>query len=113
MTKKIDSTIEAWESRELGADENFVEAVEIDESIIDDALELKMISIRLQKSLLEELKMIAELRGLGYQPLIKQILRRFADCEKKQLLREAAAKRVQEMEDEAAAKEFNETKKAS
>ena len=66
---------EAWETGLLGQDEEFAEAVKVDDKAIDDALELQMISIRMQKNLLDELKMIAELYGIGYQPLMKQILR--------------------------------------
>ena len=59
-----------------------------------------MISIRLQKSLIEDFKLLADLHGLGYQPLMRQILTRFADSEKKRLLRKFAAsqKRLQEVE---------------
>lgn len=113
--EKIESTIEAWESGELGATEEFVKAIEIeaDDSIIDDALELQMISIRIQKSLLDELKMIASLSGLGYQPLMKQVLKRFVDCEKKRILRQAAAEREQRnLEEAEAAMEVNKAKKA-
>jgi hypothetical protein len=87
---KIESTPEAWESGGLGREEEFVRVAEnVDSSAIDEALELRMISIRLQKSLIEDFKMIAKLNGIGYQPLIRQVLMRFADAEKKQLLREA------------------------
>ena len=71
--------------------EGFVENSVMSDLTIDqvsDSLGLKTISIRMQPDLLEELKMIASLRGLGYQPLIKQQLRRFVDAELKQLLRE-------------------------
>lgn len=86
----IPGTEEAWDSGQLGRDEEFVEKVELDEQRIDEALELKAISIRMQKSLVDDLKLIAQVRGLGYQPLIKQVLRRFVDAEKKLLLQEAA-----------------------
>lgn len=89
-SKKIEGTTEAWESRQLGADEKFVASVEHDDALIEEAVGLQMISIRLQKSLLEELKMIANINGLGYQPLIKQVLRRFVEGEKKMILKQAA-----------------------
>lgn len=83
---KIEGTPEAWDSGELGGDERFVKiATDVKDDLIDEALALQMISIRLQKSLIEDLKGIAQMHGLGYQPLIRQILKRFADCEKKQL----------------------------
>lgn len=54
---------------------------------IDDALGLQPISIRLQKDLLDNLKELAKLNGLGYQPLIRQVLTRWVDCELKSMLR--------------------------
>jgi len=79
-----------WESGELGKDGEFARKSTSDSSQLDDKLSLQMISIRLQKSLLEDLKDIAELNGIGYQPLIKQVLKRFVNAEKKQMLREKA-----------------------
>lgn len=58
---------------------------------IDDALDLQPISIRLQRDLLDNLKALAKLNGLGYQPLIRQVLTRWVDCELKHMLREKAA----------------------
>jgi hypothetical protein len=94
MTQKktIPGTEDAWETKELGADENYVAVAEdTGDAAVDAALELQPISIRLQKSLIEDFKLIAQLRGVGYQPLMRQVLTRFADCEKKQLLREVAS----------------------
>lgn len=55
---------------------------------LDEALELQPISIRLQRDLLDNLKALAKLNGLGYQPLIRQVLTRWVDCELKSMLRE-------------------------
>ena len=94
---KIAGTTEAWESRELGQDEEFVQiARDVNEKLIDDSLELQMISIRLQKSLIDDFKKLAQIYGIGYQPLIKQALKRFAEGEKKSLLRKVAAKLEEE-----------------
>ncbi|MCH9269041.1 hypothetical protein [Pantoea ananatis] len=91
----IESTDEAWDNRELGCSEAHVKVSDdLLEMEINDALELHPISIRLNKSLIEDLKMIADLHGLGYQPLIRQILTRFADCEKKRILQEVHSKEV-------------------
>ncbi len=88
---KIAGTEDAWDNRELGSDPNFAALLDTsDEVAIDDALALHPISIRLQKSLIEDFKLIAQLNGLGYQTLMRQVLTRFADCEKKRVLREAA-----------------------
>jgi len=48
----------------------------------------QLISIRMQKSTIEDLKLIASLNKIGYQTLMKQVMQRFVDCEKKQLFRE-------------------------
>ncbi|MEJ1413630.1 MAG: CopG family antitoxin [Candidatus Sedimenticola sp. (ex Thyasira tokunagai)] len=97
-SQKVTSTAEAWENRELGADEEFVRvADDIDISDLQKSLKLQMISIRLQESLIEDLKFIAQLHGVGYQPLMKQVLTRFADSEKKRILREQASKQKKEI----------------
>ncbi|MEO5574294.1 MAG: hypothetical protein ABIR48_07420 [Gammaproteobacteria bacterium] len=53
------------------------------------------ISIRLEKSLIEEFKLIAKAHGLGYQPLMRQCLRRFADGEIKRLFRAYVAEKAE------------------
>jgi hypothetical protein len=91
-TPKILDTEEAWLSGELGKDEQFAAVAPDDaESLINEHLDLQPISIRLEKSLIEDFKLIAEMNGMGYQPLMRQTLKRFADSEKKRILREAAA----------------------
>ena len=97
---KIKGTTEAWESGQLGQDEEHVTAVEIDETEINEALELQMISIRLQKSLIEDFKLIAKFNGIGYQTLMRQILKRFADSEIKRLLKSCALKEEEERNEE-------------
>ena len=99
MTKptKIPGTDEAWDSGQLGQDSEHAKVAETDEQFereIDNALELQLISIRLQKSLIEDFKQIASMNGIGYQPLMRQILKRFVDAEKKKILREAATDRA-------------------
>lgn len=93
--EKITSTDEAWDDRELGADEKFVGV--IDDSLMQQIFEAsgtQLISIRMQKSLLEDFKLISSLNGLGYQTLMKQILQRFVDSEKKKIFRELVAEKV-------------------
>lgn len=91
---KIDASDEAWDSGELGFDEAHVGVVKEDiESMINESLDLRPVSIRLQKSLIEDFKMIAGLHGIGYQPLMRQVLTRFADCEKKNIIRQTIAER--------------------
>ncbi|HEX4843142.1 MAG TPA: hypothetical protein VFV57_05680 [Limnobacter sp.] len=84
-----------WDSRALGASlEHARVPIEHDKvaKAIDDGLELQMISIRLPKKLIEEFKLIAHVHGLGYQPLMRIALSRFAECEIKQILTEVAEK---------------------
>ncbi|ROT98691.1 hypothetical protein EB809_13595 [Marinobacter sp. R17] len=89
--EKIEGTPEAWEDGRLGQDEDFVRVSrDVDDAALNEAAGLKPISIRLQQSLIDDYKMIAEINGIGYQPLIRQVLKRFADAEKKRLLRERA-----------------------
>lgn len=52
-----------------------------EEAEIEKALELQMISIRLQKSLITNLKLIADFHKIGYQPLIRDLLNRFVRSE--------------------------------
>ena len=77
-TKKISKKVDKWESRELGASSDHVRVVSSEiEKEIDDALELQPVSIRLQKKLIADLKLLARKEGIGYQPLIRQTLTRF------------------------------------
>ena len=91
--QKIPASDEAWDTGQLGRDEEFVKRApqDVDEAQIDSALDLQLISIRLQKSLIEDFKNIASIHGIGYQPLMRQTLKRFADSEKKRILRERAS----------------------
>lgn len=72
----------AWESGELGFSAEHAKPVSKEhQAAVDDALELQMISIRLPKSLISDLKLIAEKEGLGYQPLMRRVLMRFTAAE--------------------------------
>lgn len=87
--KEFDTAPELWEERKLGA--SLEHAVAVDKEFMATAMEslnLQMISIRLQKDLIEDLKLIAKSHGVGYQPLIRDILQRFVTCEKKQIMRD-------------------------
>jgi predicted DNA binding CopG/RHH family protein len=85
---------ERWDTGELGRDEPFVKAVETAperQSAIDESLGLQMISIRLPKAMIEDFKFLAEVNGLKYQTLMRQVLARFVDAEKKHLQKKAAS----------------------
>lgn len=61
---------EEWESGKRGAQS----AAATDESALDEAMELQMISIRLPQSVVENLKALAKKEGIGYQPYTRQVL---------------------------------------
>lgn len=109
MNKKlIPSTDEAWEERILGADEQFVKVVDNDSAAkIDEAAGLQLISIRMHKSTIEDLKLIASINKIGYQTLMKQVMQRFVDCEMKQMCRELISAKHKETakSDELSAKD--------
>lgn len=115
MSKKIDSTTEAWESGQLGADDAFVKVASAEtHDALDKCMDLKLISIRLPVSLIEEFKIIADYNQIGYQPLIRKMLQRFATAELKKMAIElyGMAKLESEKEQEAL-EDSPEMKKAS
>lgn len=82
--KKIEIEDCPWESGQLGNSiEHAVPAPAEHEKTLDEAMGLQMISIRLPKALIDDLKYFAEREGLGYQPLMRRILIRWAGHEYK------------------------------
>jgi uncharacterized protein (DUF4415 family) len=89
--RKIESTPEAWEEGRLGRDAVHAKAApEEVQALVDESLGLQMVSIRLQKDLIEDYKKIADFRGVGYQPLMREALKRFVDAEFKKMALEYA-----------------------
>ncbi|HAN4745195.1 hypothetical protein R1D35_25635 [Escherichia coli] len=87
-TSEFARDAQKWDDRELGASENHVGVASMaDMSAFNDALSLQAISIRLQKNLVRDLKSIAESYGIGYQPMVRDLLQRFVLAERKQALR--------------------------
>jgi len=83
-THKKKHSEEAWENRELGATEAFVRKVSPErEKALEEKVGLQIISIRLQKSLIDDLKALAREDGLGYQPYIRQLLTQHVRGEKR------------------------------
>lgn len=86
-TDKIKGTTANWENGRLGTDEEFaVQASPDEELAIGAALGLKPISIRMPVDLIATLKLIAGHHGIGYQPLMRDALSRFARAEVRQIL---------------------------
>ncbi len=84
---KIPNTIEAWEEGILGRDEKYVAVADAShEAALDEALGLQAISIRLPRQLIEQYKLIAHFHGVGYQPLMRDVLARFVPNALKEIL---------------------------
>ena len=105
----VPSTAADWESGKLGESEEHIEEADINLLMaLDEALELKPISIRLQQKLIHRLKLVAKYHGIGYQPMIRDILNRWVSGEMKSILRklevQAEAEKVLADEDSPYAK---------
>lgn len=87
----IYADINKWENGELGNSEKYAKASNFTVSDLQKSIELQAISLRINKDLLSDLKDLAKFHGIGYQPLMKQILRRFVDAEKRRLANELIA----------------------
>jgi len=80
--KAVQSPEDSWENGEFGREEAEVRVSPDESSLaLDKGLELQMISIRLQSSLIEQLKFIATFHQVGYQPLIRDVLARWSRTE--------------------------------
>lgn len=76
------TTLQPWEKFDEDLTDAHVSLVPPEEEAeIERALELQMISIRLQRSLITNLKLIADFHKIGYQPLIRDLLNRFVRSE--------------------------------
>ncbi|NII73276.1 hypothetical protein FHW84_001845 [Dyella sp. SG562] len=103
-SKKIPGTAENWENGTLGLDAS--SAVRVDESetqAIEKAtgLNMQLISMRMPADLINVLKEIAKYRGIGYQPMIRDLLQRWAVGEISTILEERsreAKKKAAEMD---------------
>lgn len=91
------SNVDKWESGELGRDAEHVAVAPGSKQAVDDVIGMQPVSIRLQKQLLCDLKRIAEYHGIGYQPMIRDLLNRFAQSEIKKILLE----RINEIEEQS------------
>jgi uncharacterized protein (DUF4415 family) len=85
--KKMLGTEQAWDSRILGCDIKYAKPTKPESALaIDESLGLQMISIRLNKELIAAFKVIGEHHGVGYQPLMRDALQRFATAELKSIV---------------------------
>ncbi|MBD7988308.1 hypothetical protein H9645_09740 [Luteimonas sp. Sa2BVA3] len=86
-TRALDAEVTAkWESGEYGRSDAHVAVVPEDESLqLDTNLAMKLVSIRLPIPLIDALKAIASHHGIAYQPMIRDLLMRFARSEFQQI----------------------------
>ena len=99
MVKKanIAGSIEAWEDRTLGASKANVRRASAEtQAAVEEALGLQAISIRLPRSVIETYKALAAMHGVGYQPLMRDAICRWAESELKQMVIGAAEVKRQE-----------------
>ena len=90
-----------WEGLDDDLTDDVVSAVPQEEvQAIDESLGMQMISIRLQRDLVKVLKEIASYHGIGYQPMVRDLLHRFAVSEIKDILGKRLAE-ANKKEDEA------------
>ncbi|HAW93270.1 MULTISPECIES: hypothetical protein [unclassified Arsukibacterium] len=77
-----------WDDGTYGTSEEHVRKAELPDEMMaqfDKAASMTLISIRLQDELITDLKEVAALHGIGYQPMVRQLLKRFVVAEKKVL----------------------------
>ncbi|TAM89699.1 MAG: hypothetical protein EPN41_03115 [Candidimonas sp.] len=91
---KIPGTIDAWESGTLGKSREHAKLVDAEtRQAIEETLAMQMISIRLPKSVIEDFKALASLEGIGYQPLMREALTRFAHGESRRIMHKVSENR--------------------
>lgn len=72
---EFDADAKLWESKQLGASMQHAKpATTEDDKALDEDLGLAPISLRLQKEIVAQLKILAKQEGLGYQTYIRQVL---------------------------------------
>lgn len=93
---KIVDSDEAWDDGTLGRDARHAKRVIVPKeqaAELDEGLGLQMVAMRLPKKLIEDLKVLGRHNGLGYQPLVRNVLTRFVRAEYKRI----ASERINEL----------------
>ena len=100
LLSQIEASADEWgPSGKYGNDEKFVTPGKAD-SKLDEKLGLDPISIRFPKELVRDLKAIAQVNGMRYQPLIREVCKRFVESEKRALRADMARRRQEELEEQ-------------
>jgi hypothetical protein len=100
LLSQIEASADDWgPSGRLGNDAEHIRAGKEDDKL-DERLGLHPISIRFPKELVRDLKAIAHLQGMSYQPLIREVCKRFVAAEKRALRADLAQRRQKEFEEQ-------------
>ena len=83
MNTELDPSItEQWEAGKLGVNRESVRVAPPEISAaLDRATAMKLVTMRLPVPMIEALKAIAQFHGIGYQPMVRDLLGRFIDSE--------------------------------
>lgn len=82
MTDIDESINEQWESGALGQDAAHVRRASVEiEAAVDSALAMKLVTMRLPVPMIEALKAISRFHGVGYQPMVRDLIGRFIASE--------------------------------
>ena len=101
--EKFYADADKWENRELGAEEQYVKRSSMPEALkklLNGKTEenpngkMQLISIRLPEALIDDLKRIGEIEGLGYQTLARTVLHRFVEAENRKELNKVLAENI-------------------
>ena len=89
--KQILDNVELWNGSALTAEGKSIKACETPDFLKEDIelnSNLQLISIRLPKDLIDDLKLIAKDQSMGYQALTREVLKRFVAAEKRAMYRD-------------------------
>jgi len=101
--EKFYADADKWENRELGAEEEYVKRSSMPHALkklLNGKTEenpngkMQLISIRLPEALIDDLKRIGSIEGLGYQTLARTILHRFVEAENRKELNKVLAENI-------------------
>ena len=90
-----DKDIEEWESGKFGKSADHAIADSAATKALDDALGMQSISIRLPTRMIQAYKLVAAHHGIGYQPLMRDILQRWIPSGLQEVLKEAESRALQ------------------
>jgi hypothetical protein len=72
---RFDADNELWETRKLGASPEHARVVSgKGDKALDESMGLQLLTFRIQKPIVDQLRQLAKLEGIGYQPLMRQVL---------------------------------------